>query len=51
MNLIMPCTGAHLSPGEEVMAMDDASNDVDVNVCSMSINIPSDSKERMGKDE
>jgi hypothetical protein len=51
MNLIMPCTQAHLSLGEEVTAMDDASYDVDVDVYGMSINITSDLRERMSDHE
>ena len=53
MNLLMPCIDAHPAPGEEVMAMDDASCDVDVNVdvrC-VSINRTSDRRERMSEDE
>ncbi len=45
MNLIMPCTGAHPAPGEEVVVMDD----VDVNVCRVSINSIFGPKERMGE--
>jgi len=47
MNLTMPCMGAHPAPGEEVMVMDD----VDVNVCRVSVSSISHRKERMGKDE
>ena len=47
MNSTMPCMGAHPAPGEEVMVMDD----VDVNVCRVSVSSISHRKERMGKDE
>lgn len=46
MNLLMPCTGAHPAPGEEVMAMDD----VDVNVSPESVNSTSNLEERMSRD-
>jgi hypothetical protein len=39
--------GAHPAPGEEVVVMDD----VDVNVCCVSVSSISHRKERMGKDE
>ena len=42
---MMPCTGAHPAPGEEVMVMDDA----DVNVCRGSISSISYLYERMGE--
>ena len=45
MNLMMPCKGAHPAPGEEVMVMDD----VDVNVCRVSISSISYLHERMGE--
>jgi hypothetical protein len=47
MNLTMPRMGAHPTPGEEVMVMDD----VDVNVCRRSVSSISQPKERMGKNE
>jgi len=53
MNRNMPLAGAHPALGEEVMAMDDASGDVDVNVdvrC-VSINKTSDRRERMSEHE
>ena len=45
MNSMMPCMGAHPTPGEEVMVMDD----VDVNVCLGSISSISTLNERMGE--
>jgi hypothetical protein len=45
MNLLMDCT--HPDSRKEVMGMDDASCDVDVNVACVSINITSNLKERM----
>ena len=53
MNPDMALQGAHPALGKEVMAMDDASCDVDVNVdvrC-VSINRTSDRRERMSEDE
>lgn len=45
MNLIMPCTEAHPTPGKEVMVMDE----VDVNVYRLlSISSISSLEERMG---
>jgi len=46
MTLLMPCTGPHPAPGEEVMVMDDA----DVNV-ARSIDNASLLRERMGDHE
>jgi hypothetical protein len=46
MNLLMPCTDAHPTPGKEVMAMDD----VDVNVGLESVNSTSNLEERMSTD-
>jgi hypothetical protein len=45
MNPMMPFTGAHPAPGEEVMVMDD----VDVNVCRESISSIFTLNERMGE--
>jgi hypothetical protein len=49
MNLILPCMGAQPDSGKEVMVMDDASCDVDVNVCRVSISRISNPEERMGE--
>lgn len=43
MNLMVPYTWAHPAAGEEVMEMDD----VEVNVCCMSVENTSNRKERM----
>ena len=45
MNLIMPCIEAHPDSGKEVMVMDD----VDVDVCGVSINYTSVSHTNRGK--
>lgn len=45
MNLTMVCKGAHPATGEEVVVMDE----VDVTVCTASINSISSQEERMGE--
>jgi hypothetical protein len=45
MNLTMVCRGAHPAAGEEVVVMDE----VDVTVCTVSINSISSQEERMGE--
>lgn len=45
MNLTMVCIGAHPATGKEVVMMDE----VDVTICTVSINSISSQEERMGE--
>ena len=49
MNVSIPSVEAHPDSGKEVMVMDDAPSDVEVNVGRMSISRISDLEERMGE--